>query len=100
MNRSTSFARPNVPVPADVLDTIRNRPEELGFPTDASEASRLGELLIEGYRARMERVAREARLVSYQAWAGDAENREAAREVLEDTRASGGVLGSFRRGSA
>jgi len=95
--RTIALRRPSVPLPAELMQAIHERPDELDFDPGTSDSSRLRILLEEGYEARRERVRRAQRAVSYRRWAEDAEAAEAPAEVLADTRRAGGVLGALGR---
>jgi hypothetical protein len=97
--RTTSVARPKVPVSPDDYRLVREHPGQLGLDPSSSEASRLQELLHEGIRARRDQVRRQARLESYATWAEDRENAAAVASARADAKEHGGALAEFRKGS-
>jgi len=94
--RPDPLFRPKVPIDAGDWAQIHERPEELGFAPELSEAGRLRALLHEGLLARREGIRRAERIASYQAWALDEDGAITAKALLEDIRAQGGVLGGVR----
>lgn len=74
--------RAYIPVPDEVERSVRERPEEYGFPRGMSAASIYARMIERGARALREERERRERIELYRAWADDDESHEAVAETM------------------